>query len=132
MLSVIMIVVAFVLSVSPVASPLTENEKILAGVIYAESRGEPFKGQIAVGHTVLNRVRDKRWPSTVEGVVFQRSQFAYSPNKDRKIGLYAKLINRGVLKDWCGATYFHATHVRPNWSYRFTITCRIGNHIFYN
>ena len=131
MLSVIMIVVAFILSVSPMASPLSNDERILADVIYAESRGEPFRGQIAVGHTVLNRVKDSRWPNTVEGVVYQRSQFAYAPNRSRVITAYAKLVNRGVLKDRCNATYFHATYVRPSWSYRFTVTCRIGNHIFY-
>lgn len=44
----------------------------LARVISAESRGEPLLGQIAVGNVVLNRVKEKQFPNTIKGVVFDR------------------------------------------------------------
>jgi hypothetical protein len=46
-------------------------ERIIAG----EARGEPLEGKIAVGNVVLNRVRDRRWPGTIKGVITQRAQF---------------------------------------------------------
>ena len=44
----------------------------LSRIISAEAKGEPLKGQIAVGNVVLNRVRSKSYPNTVYGVVFDR------------------------------------------------------------
>lgn len=44
----------------------------LSRIIYAESGGEPFLGQIAVGNVVLNRVASPSYPDSVYGVVFDR------------------------------------------------------------
>ena len=44
----------------------------LAKIISAESRGEPFLGQIAVGNVVLNRVHSRAYPNTIYGVIFDR------------------------------------------------------------
>ena len=42
----------------------------LAHIISAESQGEPWEGQIAVGNVVLNRVRCPDFPDTIYGVIF--------------------------------------------------------------
>jgi len=42
----------------------------LSRIINAESRGEPFSGQIAVGNVVLNRAASADFPSTIHGVIF--------------------------------------------------------------
>ena len=42
----------------------------LSRIIFAESGGEEFDGQIAVGNVVMNRVESDIFPDTVEGVVF--------------------------------------------------------------
>ncbi len=44
----------------------------LSRIISAESRGEPFLGQIAVGNVVLNRTRASEYPNTIWGVVFDK------------------------------------------------------------
>ncbi len=44
----------------------------LSRIISAESKGEPMKGQIAVGNVVLNRVRHASYPNTIYGVIFDR------------------------------------------------------------
>ena len=44
----------------------------LSRIISAEAKGEPFKGQIAVGNVVLNRVRSSAYPNTIYGVIFDR------------------------------------------------------------
>lgn len=44
----------------------------LSRIIHAESGSEPFKGKIAVGNVVLNRVESKQYPNTIYGVIFDR------------------------------------------------------------
>ncbi|MGN1004841.1 MAG: peptidoglycan-binding protein, partial [Oscillospiraceae bacterium] len=48
---------------------------LLARVISAEARGEPYVGQVAVGAVILNRVEHPSFPSTVAGVVYQPGAF---------------------------------------------------------
>ena len=43
----------------------------LATAVYFEARGEPFVGQSAVAHVVLNRVEDTRFPNDICSVVKQ-------------------------------------------------------------
>jgi len=43
----------------------------MAQNIYFEARGEPIKGQLAVGNVVLNRVKSKKYPNTVCEVIKQ-------------------------------------------------------------
>ncbi len=47
----------------------------LSRIISAESRGEPLKGQIAVGNVVFNRMASHRFPNTLYDVIFQDGQF---------------------------------------------------------
>lgn len=44
----------------------------LSRIIYAEAGGESYKGQLAVGSVVMNRVRSSEFPNTVYGVIFDR------------------------------------------------------------
>ena len=48
---------------------------LLARVISAEARGEPYVGQVAVGAVILNRVEHPSFPSTIAGVVYQPGAF---------------------------------------------------------
>ena len=49
--------------------------ELLARVISAEARGEPYSGQVAVGAVILNRVEHPSFPSTIAGVVYQPGAF---------------------------------------------------------
>ena len=49
--------------------------ELLARVISAEARGEPYSGQVAVGAVILNRVEHPAFPSTIAGVVYQPGAF---------------------------------------------------------
>lgn len=52
-----------------------EDVALLARLIHGEARGEPYKGQVAVGAVVLNRMEAKGFPNTMEEVIFQKNQF---------------------------------------------------------
>lgn len=45
---------------------------MLACLVWHESRGEPYEGQIAVAEVVLNRCLSPAFPDTVTEVIFQR------------------------------------------------------------
>ena len=49
---------------------------LLARVISAEARGEPYAGQAAVGAVILNRIEHPSFPSTLAGVVYQPGAFS--------------------------------------------------------
>ena len=49
---------------------------LLARLVYAEARGEPYKGQVAVAAVVLNRVRSSEFPNTIAGVIYQKNAFS--------------------------------------------------------
>lgn len=48
---------------------------LLARMISAEARGEPYSGQVAVGAVILNRVEHPSFPNTIAGVVYQPGAF---------------------------------------------------------
>ena len=48
---------------------------LLARVISAEARGEPYSGQVAVGAVILNRIAHPSFPGTVAGVVYEPGAF---------------------------------------------------------
>ena len=48
---------------------------LLAKVISAEARGEPYDGQVAVGAVILNRIAHPSFPNTLAGVVYEPGAF---------------------------------------------------------
>jgi len=120
----------------------------LAAAIYFEARGEPLAGQIGVAEVVLNRVDSRNYPNSIcavtnQGVGSGRGcQFSYACDgrpdamtsavpKARAEKLARMLLDGRPRSVTAGATHFHATYVRPDWSRRFARTAAIGNHVFY-
>lgn len=107
--------------------------------VYYEARGESRKGMLAVALVTLNRAEDPRYPDSICGVVYQKSQFSWTatPIKGKineahwRKAFEAALeayMNRDILGNF-KATHFHNTFVAPNWNLRKV--GQIGNHIFY-
>lgn len=109
---------------------------LLAKTIYAEGRGEPYTGQVAIGAVVLNRVRSGDFPNTVAGVVYQKH--AFTAVTDGQINLTpnetAMKAARDAINGWDptgGALYYYNPAVATSaWIFdRQTITV-IGKHVF--
>ncbi len=49
--------------------------ELLAAMIYREANMEPWKGKVAVGNVVMNRLASSRYPNTMIGVLSQPYQF---------------------------------------------------------
>lgn len=55
---------------------LSNNEQeLLSRIIYAEAKGEPYIGQVAVGAVILNRIDSPDFPNTLAGVIYQPLAF---------------------------------------------------------
>ena len=117
---------------------------LFARMVHAESRGEPYRGQVAVAASILNRVRHHNYPNTLRGVMYSRSEHGYaeySPIDDGSINIPASqtAINaaRDALSGWdpsLGATGFFAPAKVPdrsNWVWQQIPIIDIGNHRFF-
>lgn len=52
------------------------DRNLLAAIIFCESGAEPYDGKLAVGYTIMNRVKSSKYPDTISEVVYQKGQFA--------------------------------------------------------
>lgn len=114
----------------------SKDANLLAHIIYGEARGEPYKGQVAVGAVVLNRVRDSRFPNTIAGVVYQPG--AFDAVADGQINLSpnqtAYQAARDCLNGWDPSYgciyYYNPATATSKWIWSRPIIIRIGKHNF--
>ncbi|MBQ9782419.1 MAG: spore cortex-lytic enzyme [Clostridia bacterium] len=109
---------------------------LLAKLINAEARGESYKGQVAVGAVVLNRVKSSSFPNTISGVIYQPYAFTcvndgqinYSPSQS------AISAAKDALNGWDptnGCIYYYNPRIATNkWIYSRPTVITIGNHVF--
>lgn len=105
--------------------------QLLARLIYAEARGEPFTGQVAVGAVVLNRVRSKNFPGTIEAVIYQPGQFAAVAARTSPDCLRAARMALKGQDPTQGALYFYNPDLATDtWIFTRPVVAVIGNHTF--
>jgi hypothetical protein len=118
----------------------------LTAAVYYEARSEPDAGQRAVAQVVLNRVRDRAFPASVCGVVYQRTatvcQFSFacdgSMNRSRDYAAWARAravaeaaYGGEVYAPVGGSTHFHTAAISPWWAPSLARVGQIGAHVFY-
>lgn len=69
-------VVAVFQSSNSTISLTKDDIYLMSQVVYAESKGEPFDGKIAVASVILNRTTDSQFPDTIHGVITQKNAFS--------------------------------------------------------
>ncbi len=122
----------------------------LALNIYFEARSESDAGKRAVGHVVMNRVADPRFPGWVCEVVRQggewprnRCQFSWwcdgrsDQPRDRASWQRSQDVAYQVYWGYSqdptdGALWYHADYVKPAWRKLMGKGAEIGRHIFYS
>lgn len=109
---------------------------LLAHLIYAEARGEPYAGQVGVGAVVLNRVKSSKFPNSIAGVIYQPGAFDavsdgqinYSPNTT------AVNAARDALNGWDPTYgciyYFNPSTATSKWIWSRPYVVTIGKHRF--
>jgi N-acetylmuramoyl-L-alanine amidase len=109
---------------------------LLARLISAEARGEPYVGQVAVGAVVLHRVAHSSFPNSISGVIYQSGAFTCLTDGqfNKPIADSAYKAAREALNGWDpsgGAIYYYNPRTATSkWIFsRKTITT-IGKHRF--
>ena len=108
----------------------------LAKCIYAEARGEPYAGQVAVGAVILNRVKSSKFPNSIYGVIYQ--PYAFTCVSDGQINLEpnqtAYNAARDAMNGWdpsYGALYYYnPSTATSSWIWSRQILVTIGKHNF--
>ena len=109
---------------------------LLAKCVYAEARGEPYEGQVAVAAVILNRVEDPAFPNSISGVIYQ--PWAFTAVHDGQISLEpdatAYSAARDAMNGWdptYGCLYYYnPTTATSQWIYSRQTVVQIGEHIF--
>ena len=54
---------------------IRDRLRLMSAIIYSEAGAECFAGKKAVGIVIMNRVKSKSYPNSLNGVVYQPYQF---------------------------------------------------------
>ena len=118
------------------SSQSSSDLELLAKCVYAEARGEPYTGQVAIAAVVLNRVKSPSFPNTIAGVIYQ--PYAFTAVSDGQINLTpnstAYKAAQDALNGWdptYGCLYYYNPATATSswiWSRQTVVT--IGNHVF--
>lgn len=109
---------------------------LLARIISAEARGESYRGQVAVGAVVMNRVRSSKFPNTLAGVIYQKGAFTAVDDGqfDKPIADSAYRAAREVLAgaDPTGGClyYYNPATATSSWIFSLPTKMTIGKHRF--
>jgi spore germination cell wall hydrolase CwlJ-like protein len=128
-----------------------QNIACLARNVYHEARGEPLEGQYAVAEVTMNRLASARYPNSVCAVVHEKrwdairkryvgafswTEFYSVPEPEGEAWALAQKVaedvyHRRVPPRVDGATFYHATWIKPSWARKQQRVARIGRHVFY-
>lgn len=120
--------------------------KYLTCIIQAEAGNQSYKGKVAVGNVVLNRVTSDKYANSIKGVIYQKGQFEPTTNGSfaAKLRNYSRMdantraCQKAAKAALAGENYvgdklyfrvysdsFASTLDRSKWQ-------KIGAHIFFN
>lgn len=117
-------------------SYISADHRLLAKLVYAEARGESYKGQVAVAAVVLNRVSSSEFPNTISGVVYQSGAFSCVSNGSINNTPDSSCIRaaREALNGWDptgGCLYYYNPDATDDkWIRTRTVVTVIGRHHF--
>ena len=109
---------------------------LLARLISAEARGEPYQGQVAVGAVVLNRMEHPSFPNTMSGVIYQSGAFSCMSDGqfDQPVADSCYQAARDALNgsDPSGGAiyYFNPATATSKWIWSRPLIVVIGKHRF--
>ena len=114
-----------------------EDIALLARLVFAEARGEPFDGQIAVAAVLLNRLKHPGFPNTVRAAIYQPRQFEPVANgtinqTPDNLAYQAVMEARSGVDPTNGSVFFWNPRKVPasSWVWTQTVKLQIGDHVF--
>ncbi|MBC5637303.1 cell wall hydrolase [Ornithinibacillus sp. BX22] len=117
------------------------DKQLMAKLVHAEAKGEPYAGKVAVATVILNRVDHQEFPNTIRDVIYERSaggHYAFTPVQNGQINTTytsedMKAVNEAIAfrGQGNGSIYFYNPKTSTsNWITTRETTITIGNHRF--
>ncbi|MBW7453122.1 cell wall hydrolase, partial [Paenibacillus sepulcri] len=109
---------------------------MLARVIYGEARGEDYKGQVAVGAVVMNRLHSPLFPHSVSEVIMEPHAFSavadgqYWLIPDETAFKAARDAVRGSDPTHNALYYYNPDTATSKWIFTRKVLEKIGSHSF--
>lgn len=72
------------------------QKRLLAALIFCEAGNQPYKGKVAVGAVVMNRIASSKYPNSIDAVIYQKGQFG--PARTGKLN---RVLNSGSYTSSC-------------------------------
>lgn len=116
-----------------------EDVFLMAQIVYAESRSEPYEGKVAVASVILNRLKHPGFPKSVESVIRQKGAFSCLRNGEINV-IPDKISYDAVLDALKGndptdhAVFFYNPKISTStWMKNISKSNvkPIGNHVFF-
>nr|BDD45045.1 hypothetical protein 33 [Bacillaceae bacterium] len=117
---------------------LTNSEELLlARLVEAEAKNQPFEGKVAVAKVVLNRVESNLFPNDIRSVIYQPRQFSPVSNgmingkaSNESKHAVQEALNRGGNAN--GALFFYNPQYSfgQSWFNTRRTAFVIGDHVF--
>ena len=128
-----------VLGIESASNAVTADQSevnLLARMISAEGRGEPYEGQVAIGAVIVNRMSHPSFPDTLAGVLYQDGAFTalVDGQFNEPIADSAYSAARDAIGGWDpsgGAIFYHNPNKHNNsFMNSRPVIKRIGDHLF--
>ena len=110
---------------------------LLARIIAAEGRGEPYRGQVAIGAVIMNRVSHPSFPNSVAGVIYQRGAFSAIDDGQFSVTPVPDSCRRAAVEAYGGADptngcvyYYNPRKTTNRWILSLPVYVVIGDHRF--
>ncbi len=114
----------------------SSDMELLARMVSAEARGEPYTGQVAVAAVILNRIEHPSFPNTLAGVLYQPGAFSALDDGqfNQPVADSARRAAQDAINGWDpsgGAIYYYNPTTSTNkWILSRPIITTIGQHRF--
>ena len=114
----------------------SSDYKLLARLISAEARGEPYSGQVAVGAVVLNRLEHPSFPNSISGVIYQKGAFSCIDDGQFNVAVAdsaysaARDALNGLDPSGGAIYYFNPSTATSSWIWSRPLIKVIGKHRF--
>lgn len=116
-----------------------DDISLMAQIVYAESKGEPYDGKVGVASVILNRVMDPTFPNSVSDVVYQPRAFScvvngrisVTPTQECYDAVYDAISGVDPTND---ALFFYNPSIATcSWMHNVQKenSKEIGNHLFF-
>ncbi|WP_073200365.1 cell wall hydrolase [Gracilibacillus kekensis] len=126
-----------------IPATISKSEKeLMARLVHAEAKGEPYAGKVAVATVILNRVDHNDFPDSINAVIHETYSngaiHAFSPVANGEINKRADAEAKKAVEEAIafrgqgqGSIYFYNPNTAvSDWIFDTKTTIKIGNHVF--